>query len=104
MSRFGGSSMGNSSGKTSANSLRSGATRGSLSLTKMSPEGESSARNISESSWVASVSSSVREMILTVIGEASEVRGFIGVFEEVEGVGNVWEGSRFGPGKNTWLV
>src|SRR3954451_22132793 len=75
MSRFGGSPRGSSSGKTLANLVSRGAMRGSLSLTKRSPEGESSARNISLSSRGARISNSAREMMLTPRGKAARVRG-----------------------------
>src|SRR3954453_18863188 len=68
-SHFEGSSRGSSLGKTSANSRSRGAIQGSLSLTNKLLEGESSARKISLSSWGARVSSSAREIKLTVRGE-----------------------------------
>src|SRR3954469_4562280 len=92
MSCFGGSPRGSSSGKMSANSLSRGAMRGSLSLTKRLPAEESSARNISLSSWGARDSSSVREITLTLVGVAMVSWGFGGageVWEEVEVFGGI---------------
>src|SRR3954452_11458187 len=77
MSHFGGSPRGSSSGKTSANSVSRGTMRGSLSLTKRLPEGESSARNISVSSWLARVLSSAREIMLTANGGATRLHGLV---------------------------
>src|SRR3954462_2230562 len=92
MLRFGGSPRGSSSGKTSANSVSRGAMRGSLSLTKRSPAGESSARNISFSSWGARDSSLAREIMLTLVGVFGVLWGFNGageVWEEVEVFGGI---------------
>src|SRR3954451_8308781 len=94
MSHFGGSPRGSSSGKMSANSVSRGAMRGSLSLTKRLPEGESSARNISLSSWGARDSSSAREITLTLVGVVTISWGFVGVVGVLwgfDGVRVVWE-------------
>src|SRR4051812_35702807 len=98
MSHFGGSSKGSLSGKMSENSAKSGVMQGSLSLTLRLPEGESSAKNISVLSSDARVSSSARDMMLTMSGDMMVVQGFLGMF------GDAWDGVGTGLGKQiSWV-